>query len=58
MEEITNSFINGQIKQGKKQLQKLSLQERVTFIESYYFESLSPKDKEIILECLITRDFK
>lgn len=54
---IVKSFINGQIKQGKKQLKKLTLDNRVDFIESYYFDNLDPRNKEIILKSLVVRDF-
>jgi len=56
--QIVESFINGQIKQGKKQLKKLTLDQRVDFVElSEEFKMLDSTDKSIILECLITRKF-
>jgi N-methylhydantoinase B/oxoprolinase/acetone carboxylase alpha subunit len=57
-EEIINSMINGQRKQAKQQLKKLTLDSRVDFF--HYMEEIKfcKEDINYLLEAMITRDFK
>ena len=55
-EEILNSLINGQKRQAKQQIKKLSLDDRLTLVE--LADSTYPNYVLEIVKICILRDFK